>query len=439
LAQSQKALVDYKKKAQHELALANSRTAAAVQAKEDAELQVRAARSTADSAMEKSVQADLASRQAMATAKAQVQALESSTATAVAQAAAATQQLESLQTQLTQVESELLATRQDYDHLSQQHVTRQQEATQATTQATALQSELTALQTQNDNLRQNIRQLRDQLEDERIKSQLLQEGKVQGTSSNNNDNNHSGDPHATIAELEQELNEANAAIADLKDALMNSVNGQQPDHLGTSPASSTSPSSSPSHRSGSSRRSSSRRSHDHNNNGGPAPLLYAMEKQAELKTAQAEINRLANILSDIQAERTEAVESLELTKAQLEETSAKLERFQKLSPAAADNKAAAGAQDDTASTGTSQSLEPDSATTNIEYLKNIMMSYLNAKTIAEKKALVPVIGAVLCLTPREQEQALHTLQSNEAAAVTANSVVNSVVSSSFFQSLTKSS
>merc|ERR1712115_442518 len=35
------------------------------------------------------------------------------------------------------------------------------------------------------------------------------------------------------------------------------------------------------------------------------------------------------------------------------------------------------------------------STVNLEYLKNMMLSYLNARTLNEKKALIPVIAAVL--------------------------------------------
>jgi GRIP domain len=82
----------------------------------------------------------------------------------------------------------------------------------------------------------------------------------------------------------------------------------------------------------------------------------------------------------------------------MEEAEARLNRFEKF-----------GA-------GTNQSSAPlapgrdADGNVNLEYLKNIMMRYLNAKSVAEKKALVPVIAAVLCLTPQEQAAAVKNLE-----------------------------
>ena len=182
-----------------------------------------------------------------------------------------------------------------------------------------------------------------------------------------------------IASLQQELKEANIAIAEMKDALMNAISQNDMDNDQDATESS--------------------------DNGG-APLYFAMEKQSELKTARDEINRLASLLSNIQAERSEAVEQLEETKTRLEAAESRLERLQKLG----------------ASSGSSENGESEPGTkakdsaTNIEYLKNIMMSFLNAKTLQEKKALVPVIGAVLCLTQREQEAAIKNLDDGAVAA-----------------------
>lgn len=57
----------------------------------------------------------------------------------------------------------------------------------------------------------------------------------------------------------------------------------------------------------------------------------------------------------------------------------------------------------------------DSAQVNLEYLKNVMLSYLNAKTFSERKALVPAVAAVLCLTPEETMRAVRSV--NESGSV----------------------
>ena len=69
--------------------------------------------------------------------------------------------------------------------------------------------------------------------------------------------------------------------------------------------------------------------------------------------------------------------------------------------------------------------ENDSAV-NLEYLKNVMLSYLKAKTLADRRKLVPVIATVLCLTPEEQSQAVLSVE--ESAGLTG-------VASSFWENL----
>jgi hypothetical protein len=98
----------------------------------------------------------------------------------------------------------------------------------------------------------------------------------------------------------------------------------------------------------------------------------------------------------------------------MEDAQAKLERYQKLGnsvPAETE----AGLETTSA----------NSAATNIEYLKNIMMRYLNAKTVAEKKGLVPVIAAVLCLTQEEQQTAIRALDESASIGAVGNSLFES--------------
>ena len=135
---------------------------------------------------------------------------------------------------------------------------------------------------------------------------------------------------------------------------------------------------------------------------------YAMEKQAELNTARNEINRLASLYADVQSEKVEAQEALSSVRRELDEERAKLQRYEKL-----------GSGSDTDAIHSTESngvghpnARVDNGNTNIEYLKNIMMSFLNAKTLTERKSLVPVIGAVLCLTKEEQAKAIQNIESS---------------------------
>ena len=47
---------------------------------------------------------------------------------------------------------------------------------------------------------------------------------------------------------------------------------------------------------------------------------------------------------------------------------------------------------------------------NLEYLKNIMLRFLTATTLADRRKLVPVVATVLCLTPEEQAQAISSVE-----------------------------
>ena len=128
------------------------------------------------------------------------------------------------------------------------------------------------------------------------------------------------------------------------------------------------------------------------------PLFYAMEKQAELTQARNEIARLAGLLGDAESSKQEAMDAMEDTRRELEDTQAKLKRRE-------------------------HSKSPEEERVNLEYLKNIMLRYLNSKSLQEKKALLPVIATVLCLTPEETRQVMESLENGEGR------VVDSVASS----------
>jgi len=50
------------------------------------------------------------------------------------------------------------------------------------------------------------------------------------------------------------------------------------------------------------------------------------------------------------------------------------------------------------------------AQVNLEYLKNVMLSYLKAKTYNERKRLIPAVSAVLCLTDEESRAAMKSVE-----------------------------
>ena len=212
---------------------------------------------------------------------------------------------------------------------------------------------------------------------------------------------------STIRQLQEELQEANRVIDDLKDALSNAL---------TNPGV------------GNREHESFSDLHSHaeatRNNGDSSstPLFYAMEKQAELKTAREEINRLANMLANVQSEKTEAYESMIEMRKRMEDAESRLKRFEKLANTEERTPATVPAN------GSSAPQQGNSGAVNIEYLKNIMLSYLNAKTLAEKRALVPVIGAVLCLTEDEQNAAIRNVEQGASIGGVGSSLFESISS-----------
>ena len=187
---------------------------------------------------------------------------------------------------------------------------------------------------------------------------------------------------STIMMLRQELEDANQAIKELKETLRSeverkeeaggdasAVNGDVNNHNGGGGG-------------------------QQQNNNGAMPLFYAMEKQAELTQARNEIARLAGLLGDAESSKQEAIDNVEDFRLEMEQFRARAKREQQLG---GPSEAAAKQE------------EKDGGSVSIEYLKNVVLSYLNAKTVQEKKTLLPVIGTVLCLTKEEQKKAIDAL------------------------------
>ena len=382
-------LNEYKKKAQNSLAMANSRTASAVEAKEEAELEARAARSTADSAMDRAVKAEIASKEAVAEARAYVSEMEKTTAKAKAELDAAKKDLEIFRTKADELQKELdalvgeknkLVT--DLAHTQGRFEDEQEKTRNLKDESERFKQQAKTARDEVGKLRQQIRRLEGLMADAQESKEASKQAQQKEALADRDD--------ATIAMLQNQLRDANCVIEDLKSALNNAAEKHEAVNATESHSS------------------------DGNGSRESMPLFYAMEKQAELKTAQNEINRLANLLADIQSEKMEAIEAKEEMRQQMEDAQAKLERFQKLS-----NAAPAEQQ------GGLEPLPENSAATNIEYLKNIMMRYLNAKTVAEKKGLVPVIAAVLCLTHEEQQRAIKALDESASIGAVGNSLFES--------------
>mmetsp|Transcript_14686 Transcript_14686/g.31632 ORF Transcript_14686/g.31632 Transcript_14686/m.31632 type:complete len:236 (+) Transcript_14686:1108-1815(+) len=170
----------------------------------------------------------------------------------------------------------------------------------------------------------------------------------------------------------------------------------------------------------------------HNGNGS-TPLFFAIEKQNELNTARDEINRLANMVGDAESEKQEAYDAMNEMRRLMEEANARLLRYEKLGMKSTRQSSAppssyapyrstgfVGLHPGSQGDGMPTTSGNDSVV-NLEYLKNVMLSFLKAKTLADRRKLVPVLSTVLCLTPEEQSDAVQSVEQSSGLTGVASS------------------
>jgi chromosome segregation ATPase len=397
----------YKKKAQSSLALANARIASAVQAKEEAEMEARAARSTADSAMERGTTAQRNGKEALAEAKAYVAEME----VEFKKYNQVKDALELAKTELTQLQVDAETYQEKNETLTCELQTAKSclEAEQKSSQdvrdvvgqaesrSNELYEEVERLRKESQRLKDDLQRARTTISEEKNSEEKTESSKTRSSSSSSSmstsgaeKHNHNAEAEATIAMLQHDLQDANQAIKELKETLVSTLNEQA--HADAHPE-------------GQSASSSSNANGNNGDNTGGMPLFYAMEKQAELTQARNELARLANLVGNAESSKQEAMDAMEEMQQLLDESQAKLKR-----------------QDQ------SSARSPEQERVNLEYLKNVMLSYLNAKTMQEKKTLLPVMGTVLCWTPDETRQAMDALEKSSGR-------VMDTVSSSFLGKL----
>ncbi|GKY92859.1 hypothetical protein MPSEU_000255300 [Mayamaea pseudoterrestris] len=402
----EKMLADYKKKAQNSLALTNSRAAAAVQAKEEAELEARSARSTADMAMDKAVQAELTAKRQVAEARHQVQELELEKSSALKENAIVIGQLKDLETEIEKTKRTLKESEGFRERIADEHQKTTTELRQYKALLANLQLELSETKQKETDLRQGLSTAREELQQLRKAlgaaqaagmqpsddEQQSMQTKTKASATKNNELEASMDEE-TMASFQRELFEARETNEELKQALAIVIaendNLKQRRNGMNCAEDKTNNSMTP--------------QHSMSNDAEWTPLFYAIEKQAELKTARDEIARLANFLSKVQSEKSEAEESVAAIRQRMEEAETRLKLFNKFGRHLNDEGA-------TTTNGNGGVAPTNSSIVSIEYLKNIMLRYLNAKSVKEKKALVPAIGAVLEFTSDEQRAAIQNVE-----------------------------
>lgn len=433
----EKALAAYKKKAQNSLSVANAKTAAAIQAKEEAEMDAQGARTAADEAIHRAKDAEAVGKSTLFEAQKYVKEMEGERSELVRKAQKAIDDLEVEIKTSAEYKALLDATYYTNEKLTLELGDMQRSLQMERTRTSELQQETSDVQQRSNDLYDEVETLRDEL---RRKATVAFMAKSQSGGESNESGTDGGskasltlaeisEAESTIIMLQQELKDANQAIKELKETLRGTIE-QQSQHsshidgleIGTSPGQGTGPEVKPA----------------------GAPLFYAMEKQVELNTARSEINRLANLLGDAQSEKMESYEAMQEMRKSMELAESRLRRYEKLGPSTTRTPkvstqnskyaphrskspkrrmsgSSAGSNEDMMN-----GIEINSASVNLEYLKNVMMSFFNAKTLAEKKALMPVLGSVLCLTPEEHRRAILSVENSGSLENTGISLFENV-------------
>lgn len=416
----EKAISSYKRKAQEALAAANSRLAAANQAREEAESDAKAAKTASDDAVERARVSELKRIEAERTAAEASHLLETERSDHL-QVVLDLQQMvddmndsiESMRMELSEAESSKESLHSDMER-TKLNLNEQKEIN------SELRQNLLEAKDLCNSLQEEVHRLRD--EAQRSSAAAFKRQKDESLNADNlkdeaNVATRRAESDGTIIMLQQELQGANDAISELKlalrMALLEKADSSANDHNhGTT---------------------EDQQQHHTESGNDSTPLFFAIEKQNELNTARDEINRLANMLGDAESEKQEAFDAMEQMRLKMEEANARLQRYEKLGmkssrpphSSATGYSSFRGSGHSSYGDGNGVLRENDSAI-NLEYLKNVMLSYLNAKTLAERRKLVPVVATVLCLTPEEHSKAVQSVE--ESAGLTG-------VASSFWENL----
>lgn len=441
-----KALAAYKKKAQASLAEANSRAAAANQAREDAELDASSARASVEDAIERARVAETSKDDAVAEARKEVDEANAKLEAQETEMSSLREELNTVQDRLQQLQGAAGSASDTCRKLEEEVDILTRELASEREKSTVLEQSYKNEQIKSQGYSDEVDALRQELQKtttaalmEREKNSMKEKSTSDGgevRSSSGKDDGAEGrmsEADATIIMLQQELAGANDAIRELKEALGNALlkseaNGVdmsrgmaptlQARSFDSGDASYTQPialGDSTDNRTGAPPAGSGTGEND------STPLYFAMEKQFELNTAREEILRLANLLGDAESEKESAFEAMDEMRKKMEEAESKLRRYEKLGAGA---KAQLNSRysndygggygnyrsarlDDTDTEGPVSTAESQ---TNLEYLKNVMLSYLKAKTMAERKALVPVLASVLDFTPDEAYAAMENAE-----------------------------
>ena len=432
------ALSAYKKKAQSLLANANARAAAANQARDDAESDAINAREEAHKAIKAARDAEEEKDRMVKQSYKDVDRLQKEVDTLTSDRNNLSNDLESTKKECLKALDDIKESQRNREDLLNELNAKDDELEKEIEKNSGLEQDIAMFRIRTSELENEIVELKNDLEKAKTATFMaLQKESIEDKQSSPSNGtfvtstqmtNDDSNSDSIIVMLQQELEVANDVIDELKVSLNEALSKDphSPSKYNHNNNSSSPPS--PHHH----------HYHQHGNQSknDAVPLFFAFEKQAELNTARDEITRLAALLGDAESEKSEAYEAKEEMRKKMEEAESRLRRYEKLGGiggginginGGSANKFgkrggtgmmnnnsnpnhSIGGNSSTIMTGKAASSNESSV--NIEYLKNIMLRYMNAMSLNEKKALIPVIGAVLELTADEQAQAMDNLGKN---------------------------
>lgn len=442
-----KALAAYKRKAQASLSNANARAAAANQSREEAEIDAVNARNEAEIAKAAAKEAETEKKLAVSKAEEEVIALRSQVSENESNELKLKEEVNKGKKQYADALKEIDDMRNDKETIIEELNKKDAKCREEEEKNITLKQDFELNRIKMKGLQDELNFLKEEMEKNAsvafmARQNEMNDNQVQEDSKHAKEYNNPesiSETDGTIINLQLELKDANDAIRGLKEVLATilsknpSLKHQMRGLEDLSPTASFSPNTSfddTENMSLNQQRSfeASPRSTRENGNDS-TPLFFAIEKQAELNTAREEVNRLAGLLGDAETAKTEAFDSMEEMRKKMEEAESRLRRYEKLGSATGpvNTSARAGSMILSGTRrhpvngntpfhspmssrpnnnyGEKMSSHNDS-TVNLEYLKNIILRYLNAQTVAEKKSLVPVIAAVLELTGDEVAHAI---------------------------------
>ena len=423
---SSKALDSYKKKAQASLANSNARAATANQAREDAEIDATNARNDAEVAMKKAKEAEVERSIAISKAREEVQIFKDQISELNVDCKKAKKELSDAQAVISKGAEEAKEANKNREEMLEEWTSKNTQLESETERASCLEQDVAIERIKSKEFEDEIYNLKVELENYASAAFMARQsdGIKQGNEKESKleQRKEPAESDGTIVMLQQDLKAANDAIRDLKEALGTALS-RNPETIVPKEIMETIKHYNPSHSGPVSPQSAGDKDTTES-----TPLFFAFEKQAELNTSRDEITRLAALLGDAESTKMEAVEAMDDMRKKMEEAESRLRRYEKLAPASGRGHRGSSALPTSQNYGNRRShasipsiseknngsammmSSRNDSTVSLEYLKNIMLRYMNATSLNEKRALLPVIGAVLELTPDEQTVAMANVE-----------------------------